>query len=277
MVAGLSGSVGQAEAAPSPGQVSFSAPSLFPSFGPKIEDYVVRCQDAPVTVQAHASAGWQVSIAGGPFRSGDFSETVPLGSGKAFVVTAQKAAELSRYRVRCLPNSFPTYTFTRYGPVSPQYFAASRNDKHYLMIFNNQGVPIWWLHTLSWTLRVLASGNVLWYNAPSRQFEIHRLDGTFVRALKPVGYDADGHDLQFLPNGDHLVSGQGLKSHVDTSAYGGSSDAPPKTAELQQVNPNGQHGWGWNTQHPISPAQIPRWGDQAPPSHQPHLIVHWNP
>ena len=63
-----------------------------------------------------------MSIAGQPFRSGDFSATVPLGSGRAFIVRARRQAELYRYHVRCLPNSFPTYSFTRYGPVTPRYF-----------------------------------------------------------------------------------------------------------------------------------------------------------
>jgi arylsulfotransferase ASST len=276
ILAGLCGSVGAAKAAPPPGQVSFSTPSLSPSFGPQIEDYVVRCQDAPVTVQAHAAGGWQVSIAGRPFRSGDFSETVPLGSGRAFIVRARKAAELFRYHVRCLPNSFPTYTFTRYGPVSPKYFAVTRNDQDYGMIFDNRGVPIWWVRAPTWNLRVLANGNVLWYDAPSRRFEIHRLDGRFVRALKPVGYDADGHDLQFLANGDHLVSAQVLQQHVDTSAYGGSSDATVKSADLQQVTPNGQLAWSWNTFDHISLAETGRWWDAAPTNQQPYDIVHWN-
>jgi hypothetical protein len=265
-----------AQAAPSPGAVSFSTPSLFPSFAPKIEDYVVRCQDAPVTVQAHASGGWQVSVAGHPFRSGDFSETVPLGSGKAFIVAAQNGTELSRYHVRCLPNNFPTYTFTRYGPVSPAYFAASRDDKHYLMIFNNHGVPIWWVHTPGWNLRVLPSGNVLWFKGPLKQFEIHRLDGTFVRALKPVGLDADGHDLQFVANGDHLVSGQVLQQHVDTSAYGGSSDATVKSADLQEVTSGGRLVWRWNTFDHISLAETGRWWDLPLTDDQPYDIVHWN-
>ncbi len=276
MVAGLCRPAAGAEAAPPPGVVSFSAPSLAPGFAPGIVDYVVRCQNSPVTVQAHAAEGWQVSIAGQSFRSGDFSYTVPLGSGKAFIVRARKQAELYRYHVRCLPNSFPTYTFTPYGPVSPKYFAVSRSDVGYGMIFDNHGVPIWWVRAPSWGIRVLASGNVLWYDASVGRFEIHRLDGTFVRALKPVGYEADGHDLQFLPNGDHLVSAQVRKSHVDTSAYGGSSDATVKSADLHQVTPDGQRVWRWNTYDHISLAETGRWWNAPPTDQQPYDIVHWN-
>ena len=246
---------GAAAQPPAPGQVSFSIPSLFPSFRPKIEDYVVRCNDAPVTVTAHASGGWQVSIAGRPFRSGDFSETVGLSSGRAFRVTAREGGgpQLYRYHVRCLPNGFPPYTFTRSGPVSPQFFVATRNDNRYIMIFDNHGVPIWWFHTLSGNARVLASGNILWFNGSLKQFEIHRLDGSLVRSIKPLGQPANGHDLQFVGNGDALVGAYVEQQHVDASAYGGSSDATVRNAELQQVTPDGQLVWDWKSQDHISP------------------------
>ena len=42
MVAGLLGAGAGAEAAPLPGQVSFSTPRLFPNFSPGVYDYVVR-------------------------------------------------------------------------------------------------------------------------------------------------------------------------------------------------------------------------------------------
>src|SRR3954464_10533212 len=86
-MAGLLGAAAGAQALPPSGQVSFSEPTLSPSFAPDIQDYVVRCQNAAVTVQGHAAGGWQMAIGNHPFRSGDFSETVPLGSGRAFVVT----------------------------------------------------------------------------------------------------------------------------------------------------------------------------------------------
>jgi arylsulfotransferase ASST len=275
MMAGVFGSGAAAQAAPPPGQVSFSAPSLFPKFAPDIEDYVVRCQDAPVTVQGHASGGWRMAIGNHPFRSGDFSETVPLGSGRAFVVTVQQGGPPAYlYHVRCLPNSFPTYTFTRYGPVSPKYFAVSRGDKQYGMIFDNHGVPIWWIRAPTSNFRVLSDGTLLWLYSPSHQFEIHRLNGDLVRVLRPVGQPADGHDLQFVPNGDHLVGSDVKQSHVDTSAYGGSSDATVINTELQQVSPGRQLVWDWKSQDHISLAETGRNWPLAVNGR--YDILHWN-
>ncbi len=260
-IAGLLGAGAAAGAPPLSGQVSFSsAPSLFPKFRTTVHDYVVRCNDAPVTVDGHASGGWQAAIGNHPFRSGDFSQVVPLGSGRAFVITVREGggSQLYRYHVRCLPGNFPKYTFTRYGPVSPKFFSVDRawapKPTRYGMIFDDHGVPIWWIHRPTQDTRVLPDGNVLWNNhafTPSR-WEIHRLDGSLVRSLDAVGTPADSHDLQFAANGDHLVGSNVRQQHVDTSAYGGSSDATVINTELQQVSPDGQLVWGWKSQDHIA-------------------------
>jgi arylsulfotransferase ASST len=276
-----------AEASPTSGQVSFSVPSLFPKFGPNIHDYVVRCNDAPVTVKAHASGAWRVAIGSHPFRRGDFSETVPLSAGRAFIVTAKRDTSTNRYRyhVRCLPNDFPTYSFTRSGPVSPQYFSVDESfsiplDKRYAMIFDNHGVPIWWYHTPAWGSRVLPDGTILWLDFSSSQFESHRLDGSLVRTLSAVGQRANPHDLQLLGNGDHLVGAYVTQSHVDTSAYGGSSDANVQNAELQEVSPGGNLVWDWKSQDHISLAETGRfwpWVVNHPTTDTgSYDILHWN-
>ena len=104
-----------------------------------------------MTVHGQSSGGWEWAINDGPFHAGDFVEVVPLSSGQAFVITVRQAgrAERFRYHVRCLPNNFPQYTFTRYGPVSPKRFTVFRSfapaDEQYGMIFDRHGVPVWWV------------------------------------------------------------------------------------------------------------------------------------
>ena len=278
VIAGLLGAL--AEAQPPPDQVSFSTPTLFPRFRPGIHDYVVRCNDGPVTVRAHASGGWRAAIGNHPFRSGDFSQVVPLSAGQAFVVTVKKTGQpqLYRYYVRCLPGNFPNYTFTRYGPVSPKFFSVDRAftgpPSRYGMIFDSNGVPIWWIHEPTQDTKVLPGGNLLWANhafSPPR-WEIHRLDGSLVRSLDAVGTPADSHDLQLLGNGHHLVGSNVEQEHVDTSAYGGSSDATVINTELQQVSPDGQLVWDWKSQDHIALAETGRhWrvGPQQQLRHRP--------
>jgi hypothetical protein len=270
-----------ADAAPPYGQVSFSEPSLFPTFGPYVRDYVVRCRNGPVTVKAHASRPWWVSIGNHPYRRGDFSETVPLSTGRAFTVTAKRDAstQLYRYYVRCLPSNFPKYSFIRYGPASPKYFSVDQAffvpyDKRYAIIFDNRGVPIWWHRVPAKDPRVLAGGNILWFDLSSYRWEIHRLDGSLVRTVNTVGATANPHDLQLAGNGDYLVAAYVSQDHVDTSAYGGSSDATVVNAELQQVSAGGNLLWDWKSQDHISLAQTGRWWSWAVDND--YDILHWN-
>jgi hypothetical protein len=246
--------------------VSFSEPTLFPKFGPNNHDYVVRCNDGPVTVQGHAVGDWRLAIGDHSYRRGDFSETVPLSTGRAFTVTAKRdgSPQLYRYHVRCLPGNFPTYSFTRNGPVSPQYFSADGAfnipfDRRYAIIFDNRGVPVWWYHAPTWGSRVLPGGNVLSFDFSLRQYEVHRLDGSLVRTLGAVGQVANNHDLQFLGNGNYLLGAEVRQHNVDTSAYGGSSNADVLNTELQQVSSRGSLVWDWKSQNHVSLAETGRW------------------
>jgi Arylsulfotransferase (ASST) len=273
-----------AEAAPPPGQVSFSTPRLFPNFSPGVFDYVVRCNDAPVRVQGHASGGWEVKIGNHAYETGDFSKVVQTGSGRAFTVVAKRSqpAQLYSYHVRCLPNNFPTYTYTRSGPVSPKFLAADRDftskDTRWGMIFDDHGVPIWWIHAQTHATSVLSNGNVLWFDRPSYKWEVHRLDGSLVRTLDAVGPPADLHDLQPLRNGNYLVGSYVNQQNVDTSAYGGSSNATVTNTELQHVSADGQLVWDWNSQDHISLAETGRHWPFAinEPTNPAYDIAHWN-
>jgi hypothetical protein len=150
MLAGALGRGSGAVAEPPHGSVSISVASLSPVFDPNIHDYVVRCNDGPVTVQAHASNGWRVSVGGKAYRGGDFSQGVALSEGRSFTVKARKsgAAQVSRYYVRCLPDGFPAYSFTHSRQGSPRLFSVDEYttpiDQRYAMIFDNHGVPLWW-------------------------------------------------------------------------------------------------------------------------------------
>jgi hypothetical protein len=266
---------GLAEAAPPAGQVSFSATTLFPKFGPNIEDYVVRCQNQPVTLQGHTSGGWEMRIGKRPFRRGNFSEMVPLAAGQAFKITVRQvgSTQLYVYYVRCLPNDFPAYTFIRYGqPVFPRYFSVFPGRSRYAIIFDRHGVPVWWYHGSAHATSVLPNRNVLWWRLG--EWATHRLNGSLIRALNGVGVRADHHDLQLLSNGAHMVGAYVNQSHVDTRPYG-SSDATVVNAELQQVSPGGQLVWDWKSQDHISLAETGRWWPRIR-QHESYDLAHWN-
>jgi Arylsulfotransferase (ASST) len=282
VIAGLFGAPARTEASPPYGQVSFGVRSLSPRFGPNIHDYVVRCKNRPVTVNAHVSAGWEAAIANQPSRSGDFSEVLPLRAGRAFTITVRQVGhpQVYPYRVRCLPSDFPEYTFSRRRPVSPRFFSLDKQYfSRYAIIFDNHGAPIWWYRASAHGTRVLTDGTVLWFDRSSGQYEIHRLDGSLVRTLDAVGQPANPHDLQLLANGNYLVGAYVKEGHVNTKAYGGSRTANVANSELQEVSPDGQLVWDWKSQDHISLAETGRHWPAVVKHPIPELgydISHWN-
>jgi hypothetical protein len=210
---------------------------------------------------------------------------VQLGNGRAFTITVRDVRDpqrLYRYYVRCLPDDFPKYTFVRSGPVSPKYFSVDQAflrapSQRYAMIFDDHGVPIWWDRAAAWDPRVLPSGNVLWWDFSAQQWKLHRLDGSLVRDLTPVGEGFDPHDLQFVGGGAFLTSANVRQSHVDTSAYGGSSDADVLNADPRELDSAGNVVWDWKSQDHESLAVTGRWWpwviDNGAFGYD---ILHWN-
>jgi hypothetical protein len=272
---------------PQAGDVSFSStPGIYTDFSPDLHDYVVRCNDGPVTFQGHTALGWEAQVGSYPFLTGDFVEPVTMSAGEDVVITVRPVGtdESYRYYVRCLPNDFPTYSFTRYGPVTPKFFAVDdeyqASGNRYAIVFNNQGVPVWWYPAPAKGARVLADGNILWadrYATPS-SWAIHSLAGATVRTMTAVGGSgANPHDLQLLSNGGYQLGSYVRQSNVDTTAYGGAKHATVVNNELQQVDSHGKLVWDWHTDKHISLSETPdriwKWVVTHPEGYD---IAHWN-
>jgi hypothetical protein len=286
-ITGLSAGSATADAAPPPDQASFGSPRLFPSYTPQVHDYVVRCRNQPVRVTTHASDPWRAQVNDQPPVGGDQSFLVPLGAGKGFTVTfsQQGSEQLHRYYVRCLPADFPTYTFTRNGPVSPEFFTADTAfapiEHRYAMIFDSNGVPMWWYKIPAQGPSVLADGTVVWFrsNGQASRYEIRRLNGTLVRVLRTAaGTPVDGHDVQVRPGGGYLIGGHSQQSNVDTRAFGGSRNADILNAELQEIGPQGDLLWRWRSQDHVKLAETGRWWPYTINNPHPsgYDVAHWN-
>ena len=88
-------------------------------------------------------------------------------------------------------------------------------------------MPIWWYRAPAVGPRVLPSGKVLWFlsRGQSSHYEIRRLNGSLVRTLTTAnGGAVNVHDVQLLAGGNYLIGAHTRAHHVDTSAYGGSSE-----------------------------------------------------
>lgn len=248
-------------------------PSLYPAFSSQVRDYVVWCSRRhPVRLSVSAPPGTTVSVDGGRFRRGDFDARALLASGQSLkVVVAANQVERA-YSVRCLPPNFPRWTFDRFGrPQAAYYIVAPCCSDHYAIMFDTNGVPVWWLHTHDRILDagLLPDGDVdvgvnggkhFGLGVSLATFKEFRLDGTYVRTfLIPHGPPTDRHELQVLPNGDYVVAAHVPQTGVDLRPYGGPADATVLDAMVAEVSPSGKLVWTWNSEHHIALSETGRW------------------
>ena len=135
--------------APEPTELAITAePALYPSFDPQISDYVTRCGADPVRVNVAAPAATTVAVDGQPGRTGRFSESVPLSAGQRFTFSATSGGQTDSFHVRCLPASFPDWTFSRTGTPTQAWTLTTVglgfSGIGYVAVFDGRGTPVWW-------------------------------------------------------------------------------------------------------------------------------------
>jgi hypothetical protein len=244
-------------------------PSLYPAFNPAVSDYVTRCYGDPVSVDVVAPGGSQVSVAGQPAATGSFSQEVPLSTGQGFDVTVTGTGAAT-YHVRCLPLNFPNWTFERSGTPTQQWtlLALSKGSARYVTFVDANGTPVWWLshprvpldaHLLSDDTVAFARGEATPFGTGDTAYEIHRLDGSLVRELKTVGSPTDHHELQQLASGNYLLATYKPREHADLSQFGGPADAKVLDSVIQELTPQGDLVWSWNSKDHIALSETSAW------------------
>ncbi len=276
-------------------------PALYPAFDPTVSDYVTRCGTGPVSVDVAAPAATTVSIDGSLPRNGPFSQTVPLSEGQGFEFSTSTSGQTDVFHVRCLPDDFPDWTYSRPGqPAADFYITTPRNvatpegqsADEYIAIYDDNGVPVWWQQqTGGIDAQLLPDGSLAWgissFFGNSPRYERHLLDGSLAQTWTTVGFNTDVHDLQLLPNGNVLVGAYVPRpGTLDLSAYGGpSTNGTLSDAVFQEVTPEGSVVWSWSSEDHIDPSETPeRWRDswvyalpgELPDGRQVFDYVHWN-
>ena len=241
-----------------------STPALFPAFDPAVTDYVVRCDGVnPVAVSATADSGTTISVDGQAPSSGTFAANVALGFGQEFEVSMRRGMAERTYYVRCVPTSFPTWDYQRYGqPRHGLYVVAPHAVKnHYIVIFDSNGTPLWWRRDVRAPLDVkaLSDGTLAWTLLNGAPDEIRNLDGTLVKTVSTVGVPVNAHDIQELPNGHFLLVSYPVREHVDMTSVGLGNDETVLDGEIQEVDAQGNLVWSWNSKDHISLAETGRW------------------
>lgn len=247
-----------------PSQITVS-PTLYPPYSPAISDYVVRCENGPVEMDVAAGAGNTVEVDGQAAATGDFTTSVELSVNQGFTFVRDTGATETSHHVRCLPDDFPEWTFEKYLAPRQQWYLVTPG--FYNAIFDANGVPVWWFRepAVPRNLNYLEDGTLTWSvgdPGTDASYEIRSLDGSLLNTLKTVGSRTDVHDIQLLPNGNYLLMAENEReTPTDITAFGGPDDATILDAELQEIEPDGDLVWSWNSGDHIGLDETGHWWD----------------
>jgi hypothetical protein len=247
-------------------QVS-TQPALYPAFDPSISDYVTRCTaGTPEEVSISAPVDTAITVDNQGSRTGDFTAQVNLAAGESFGIVATSGGTDVGYHVRCLPADFPAWTFERSGQPQAEWYTAApfaRTDfqpippgvsNAYVAIFDDNGVPVWWMKNsqLSLDFLVLANGHLAWNFQDNEE---HRLDGSLVRTIKALaGADTDPHELLLLPNGNYLLT---VARSLPGFSACGQSNLTILDGGIQEVTPDGSLVYSWWASDHIPLSEVP--------------------
>jgi hypothetical protein len=258
-------------------------PAMTPAFDPEVTDYTTRCTGAPLEVSGRTAEGTTVAVDGGDPATGKFTAAVPLEENQAFSFTTTTAGETDTYFVRCLPAGFPPWEYEKLGQPSHQLYvvapslALSGTPSQYVVIFDRNGVPVWWDTESPGRMidpKVLDDGTIAWWR-DNHGYIVHDLNGSILGEIDTVLGPTDLHELQQTPNGNYLLISSKVREHIDLSEYGYGPDEEVLDYIVEEVNPQGQLVWSWDTADHIGLNETGRWWPKLI-TEVPRDIVHMN-
>jgi hypothetical protein len=263
---------------PPPGPLVSISPAPFPAFQTGVVDYVNRCDPAsPTTVQVNAPQGTTVSVNGVPPRSGSFTVNVTQGVGKRFTIAVTTNGTTTTHHVRCLPEDFPTWSSQKTGSPQAAFYATTLADvfsPSYPVVFDTNGVPVWWLPKKStFLLEPLPNNNfaIAKFTAGGG-VEEYDVNGNVVRSLNTVGAGADWHDARRLPNGNYVLA-TGENRPCNLTSWGLGPLESCLYHVFQELQPPATPGappvvvWTWDTSLHIPVTETsPHWRTPADPA-----------
>jgi len=234
-----------ATGAASPGFSITTTPALRPTFSPSVKDYAIRCTQAPTTALVTTGTG-PVQI-GQTVRNGPVSVKLPLIAGQEVKVTSGGSA----YNIRCLPSDFPHYSATVTGtPQATGYFVTIAG---YSVMFDTDGVPVWWFKKGYSDAKFFSPTTVGWAELKHQTYQIRSLDGKLLHTVGGGSVPLDPHDLQLLPNGNYLAITDAYPNCpgdpaqcVDLSSWGQSSQADIYNNSIVELDPSNNVVWHWS-------------------------------
>jgi Arylsulfotransferase (ASST) len=254
------------------GSPSIAIEGLYPAFDTGETHYVSRCGRGAATIQAEASDGVEVAAGSNPPQTGAISIDPGVPPGADFEIAVIDGDRRRAYEVRCLPADFPAWRFEGLGETAPGLFVvsfqASREERPWVIVFDQEGVPRWWYSppTRALWAQILNDGTFSLARSfgdgygldPRMAHEIRSPAGELLRLVRTKGSIIDGHEFRELVDGNVLVDTY-VPETADLSRFGGPVRAAIVSAEIQELDPGGRALWRWNSRGHISLAETGRW------------------
>jgi hypothetical protein len=258
-------------------------PAMTPAYDPTVTDYTTRCTGAPLEVSGRTAEDTTVAIDGEDPVAGKFATTVPLEENQEFSFTVTDSGGPHLHYVRCLPASFPPWEFEKLGQASHDLYVTAAtlslvsSPTQYVVIFDRNGVPVWWDTESPGRMidpKVLDDGTIAWWR-DNHGYIVHDLNGSILGEINTVLGPTDLHELQQTPNGNYLLISSKVRGHIDLSEYGYGPDEEVLDYIVEEVNPQGQLVWSWDTADHIGLNETGRWWPKLI-TEVPRDIVHMN-
>jgi len=259
-------------AAPADASVRMHATGLEPAFRSYVPHYVIPCERG-FRLKVRALGPDEARVGDGAWFHGYAARRVRLGPGQAIRVSERTRGRVRRHWIRCLPESFPAFTFKRSGRPSAPFYIVSPlfpdDPDNYVFVFDRWGVPVWWFRSTAGAsdAKVLPDGSIVWSHYlgsifgkdPGMGYEVHRPNGRLSKVIRTVGSITDHHELQVTPEGNYMLLSYRPRSGVDTSAFNGDGDATVYDGVVQTLTPKGRLISSWSTADHIGLAETGRW------------------
>ena len=250
-----------------PEPFELEADYLYPKLQEGVGHYVTACAGGETQLQLDSKR--RVTIQGEEFewqgRTGSID--VPLRPGRS--VSLDDGSNV--YRIRCLPDNFPGWSFERLEDPSHRFYSLAfgrSNDNEdkklnpFVVIFDEYGVPVWWQDEGEGTL----GGEVVEYNGEPYIYwrqeglriesfledlhQLHALDGDLAYQFESPHHTTDGHEFELRENGDVWMVSYVPRENTDFSSIGGPDSAWSAEAVVEQVR-DGKTIWRWSTRKAI--------------------------
>ncbi|HEX7279058.1 MAG TPA: arylsulfotransferase family protein [Solirubrobacterales bacterium] len=171
-----------------------------------------------------------------------------------------------------LPEDFPSWRFESLRPTAPGLFVVAfsgpEDHRPWVIVSDDEGVPRWWYNPDTRALwgQVTSDGSLVWARSfgdgygldPRMAHEVRSESGRLLRLVRTGGSIVDGHEYRELPGGNVLLDTY-VPETADLRRFGGPKRATIVSAEVQEVDPEGEVLWRWNSRGKIGLRETGRW------------------